>query len=316
MVKYITELLYRYDCVIVPEFGAFITNTFSASIDNSGVTMLPPRKEVSFNEQLKQNDGLLLNHLTDVFNCSYEDAQIKLSDFIKDLKESLISGSTITFDNLGDFNINNEGKLQFNPFETVNFLTSSFGLSSISKAPTLREILKEQVEELEEKAPIVFTPEKRKSRPYLKYAAAAVIGLGILGFTGNAYMTNKVNQHNIVENEKADKQVIENVQEASFFSTNPIKVPEVTLNVTVKKPKLGKYHIVAGAFRFEENAHKKINQLKEQGFKAKYLGKNRFGLHQVVYASLTERIQAIKELRKIKKEHNRKAWLLVKDLDK
>ncbi|MDA9349687.1 hypothetical protein N9R21_07960, partial [Polaribacter sp.] len=28
--KYINELLYRYDCVIVPNFGGFITNKIGA----------------------------------------------------------------------------------------------------------------------------------------------------------------------------------------------------------------------------------------------------------------------------------------------
>ena len=72
--NYIYDLLYRYECVIVPEFGAFLTQKHSAFIDKSSNIMLAPRKEISFNEQLKQNDGLLANHIQLIDKCSYEEA--------------------------------------------------------------------------------------------------------------------------------------------------------------------------------------------------------------------------------------------------
>ena len=58
---YISDLLYRYECVIIPEFGAFLTQPVSAKVDISSNTFYPPKKVLSFNEQLKNNDGLLAN---------------------------------------------------------------------------------------------------------------------------------------------------------------------------------------------------------------------------------------------------------------
>ena len=58
-----------------------------------------------------------------------------------------------------------------------------------------------------------------------------------------------------------------------------------------------------------------IEQLQKAGFSARKIGQNKYGLHQVVYASLENRKEAIQELRSIKKENNAKAWLLVKDLE-
>ena len=315
MVKYITELLYRYDCVIVPEFGAFVTNTFTASIDNSGLFFLPPRKEVTFNEQLKQNDGLLINHLSLAFNCTYLEAQKKLSDFIDDVKSSLVSGNSVQFEHLGDFSLNSEGSLQFNPQESVNFLPDSFGLSALHKSPITREVIKKQVEEIDEKVPLVISPEKRKFQSYIKYAAAAVIGIGVLGFFGYSYMNNQTISYNLAQEQEANTKLKAKVYEASFLIPTSVEDLEVVLNVPVTQPKYGKYHIVAGAYRFKENAHKKTNQLKRLGYSARYIGKNKYGLHQVVYASLENRKEAIQELRSIKKENNAKAWLLVKDLE-
>jgi hypothetical protein len=77
----------------------------------------------------------------------------------------------------------------------------------------------------------------------------------------------------------------------------------------------GNYHIVAGAFRIEANSDKKVKQLQDIGFKARKIGMNKYGLHEVVYASYTDRIEALQALRQIKRENNPEAWLLVKDLN-
>ena len=75
----------------------------------------------------------------------------------------------------------------------------------------------------------------------------------------------------------------------------------------------GKYHVVAGAFRVKENAERKVAQLHKKGFAAVNIGVNKYGLHQVVYASYQNRLQALKNLRTIKATQNNDAWLLVKE---
>ena len=100
------------------------------------------------------------------------------------------------------------------------------------------------------------------------------------------------------------------IQEATFIIDNPL--PSVTLNVDKQS---GNFHIVAGAFRIEENCDKKLKQLHEQGFKARKIGANKYGLHQVVYSSYDTRAEAQRELYKIKRTHNPDAWLLAKKLN-
>ena len=72
---------------------------------------------------------------------------------------------------------------------------------------------------------------------------------------------------------------------------------------------------MAGAFRIPENAETRVNQLREAGYKARTIGKNKYGLHQVVYGSYTDRIEALKELRQIRNTDNANAWMLVQQLD-
>ncbi len=317
LTNYISDLLYRYECVIVPEFGAFLTQKHNAVIDTTTNVFLPPRKVISFNEQLKQNDGLLANHIVGADQCSYAEAVEKITEYVTAIKGKLVTGETVLFSKTGDFSLNKEGKLQFSPLEEVNYLTTAFGLQSTHKTPVLREVYKEVVAVLEEKAPIAFIPETRvkAKRSYLKYAAIAVVALGLSGVLGNQVYTNQMEEvvsHNDLKTLEIEKTAY---QRASFFDVSPIEVPEVTFNVAVEKNQIGSYHIIAGAFRFEENADKKIEQLQEAGFSARKIGQNKYGLHQVVYASIVDKTEALSTLRSIKKSHNSSAWLLVKKMN-
>ena len=306
---YISDLLYRYDCVTVPEFGAFLTQRVSAKVHESTHTFYPPKKVLSFNEQLQQNDGLLANYIAEVEKIPYATALNKVSKQIKSIKSFLVEGETIQLKNIGELVLNADGKIQFDPSNHINYLTDAFGLSHFTSTDINREVYKETVETLEENVPIVLTPEKRSSRNWLKYAAAAVILLGLGGFLGTKYYSNSIEKHNQLAHEQANEQLDAKVQEATFVISNPL--PAATLSLEKQS---GNYHIVAGAFRIEANSEKKVNQLRDKGYKARKIGVNRYGLHEVVYASFETREEAQRELYKIRREHNRDAWLLIKKL--
>jgi nucleoid DNA-binding protein len=307
---YISDLLYRYDCVTISEFGAFLTHRVSAKLDDSSHSFYPPKKVLSFNEQLQQNDGLLPNYIAEVEKIPYDVAVQKIAKYVKTIKSYLIQGETITFNNIGELVLNKEGKIVFEPSYHINYLTDSFGLTEFVSSNITRETYKKEVESIEKVIPITITPEKRKLRPYLKYAAIAVIALGLGGFTASNYYINQIEAQNQLAQEEANQQLDAKVQEATFVISNPL--PAATL--TIEKQS-GNYHIVAGAFRVEANSDKKVNQLQDLGFKARKIGMNKYGLHEVVYASYTYRIEALQALRKIKRDNNSQAWLLVKDLN-
>jgi len=57
--KFISELLIEHDCVTVPGLGSFLGNFKSAHYDLENEKFYPPSKQISFNSQIKVNDGLL-----------------------------------------------------------------------------------------------------------------------------------------------------------------------------------------------------------------------------------------------------------------
>jgi hypothetical protein len=304
---YISDLLYRYECVTVPKFGAFLTHRVTATIDDSNNTFYPPKKVVSFNEQIQNNDGLLAHYMADVEKIPFEVAIQKIESHVKTLKASLMQGNTITFPNIGVLEYNNEGKIQFEPSNHLNYLTDAFGLSQFVSPTIAREVYNE--EEVVENVIPIAKRETNTSWPYLKYAAVGLIALTIGGFAASNYYINQIESHNQMAQEEASQQLDAKIQQATF---NLNSLPAITLNVTKQS---GKYHIVAGAFRVEENVDKEIEQLRDLGFTARKIGVNKYGLHEVAYASYEDRIEALNALKNIQKTHNPDAWLLVKELD-
>lgn len=308
---YISDLLYRYDCVTIPELGAFLTHKTSAKIHETTHAFYPPKKVVSFNEQLKHNDGLLASYIAEVEKIPHTAANEKIARQVKSMKAYLTQGEVIRFENIGQIVLNSEGNIVFDPSQHINYLTDAFGLSHFSSLDIKREVFKEEVKTLETKvAPIAITEEKRSKTNWFKYAAVAVVLLGLGGFVGSKYYLSSVGTHNEIAHEEAKKELEAKVQEATFVITNPL--PAAKLNLETQ---IGHYHVVGGAFRIKDNAYKKVKQLKAKGYNANLVGKNRYGLYEVVYASFNDNETATNALSKIRREENREAWLLIKDIN-
>src|SRR5690606_12944084 len=282
----------------------------SAKVHETTHSFYPPKKVLSFNEQLQHNDGLLCSYMAEVEKIPYEMAVQKVSKQVKSIKSFLVEGETLHFDAIGDLVLNAEGKIIFEPSYHVNYLTDAFGLSQFVSNNVTREVYKETVETLEKVIPITVTPEKRKARPYLRYAAIAVIALTLGGFVASTYYVEQIEAHNKVAQEAANDQLDVKIQEATFVIDNPL--PTATLTVDKQQ---GNYHIIAGAFRVKENADKKVEQLQALGYKARNIGANKYQLHEVVYSSHQTNAEAMLALRDIRKANNPQAWLLVREVE-
>jgi len=317
---YIDELLYRYNCVVVPDFGAFLTQRKPARINRISHTLYPPSKSVSFNEQLSSNDGLLISYVAQAEKLSYEEMLERMKDITSDWKSKLKAGERLTIGSVGKLWTNNGGKIQFLPNKKVNFLTSSFGLSSIVHVPATREVMKEEVVALEEKVPFIITQEKREAfnfRPYLKYAAVILLAFST-GLTGFRAFENTLSNNSIVR-DNAQEQVNKHIQEATFFDTKPVELAPVKLNVAIADKEVkevrntsASHHIIAGAFRIRANADKKVRQLKRKGYDAYYVGTNSYGLHQVAFSGFNNVDEALEFLTRVKRTEASDAWLLSK----
>ena len=306
---YIAQLLYRYQCVTVPGFGAFLTEIQSAQLIESSHSFFPPRKMISFNGYLKNNDGLLANHIAQSEKTSYEYAVSAIQYEVFIWKKALQENGLFSIKNVGDFSLNADKNLIFTPSDQTNYLTNSFGLNAFVSPMVKRELFEQKIEALEENEVIVFEPETRKTSPYLKYAAIFVLGLALAGGVGYPMYQDQIASETILVETAVQKQVQNKIQEATFFIKSPI--PAVTLSV--KEAKLS-YHIMAGAFREEGNAQKIFEKLSELGYKARRIPQNKYGLFPVIYGSYATYAEAEKAKQEIQKTDNPDAWMLIESL--
>ena len=320
--KHISALLYRYQCVIVPNFGAFITESIPAKINELSGTIAPPKKLILFNSLLKNNDGLLANHIALEEQVSFDKAMSLIEEQIIIWNDELSSHKAIYLKNIGEICLNTEGKHIFEPIGSTNYLTSSFGLSpvlakSFERTNTTSSNTSETV--VKENSKVIPMPvSTRKRRPnWIGYAASFVLGLGILGSVYQYHMDYQyfLEQSLAVEKEVQNK-VNEQLQQATFY----IKAPEIiettkevieeVTEVKVKKS----YHIIAGAFRTDAKAEILAEELKAKGFEnATYLKKEGPGMRNVVYNSYATAEEAQIELQKIVDSVNKDAWIFIEN---
>jgi hypothetical protein len=299
LTNYINDLLYRYDCVIVPDFGGFVTNAISAKVNHFSHTFYPPTKQITFNALLKNNDGLLANYIASSQNISFEKANDQIANVVKSWKAQLQTES-VTIGKVGSLSLNSENQITFEPNSANNYLTETFGMNALSSPAIKRLEYKTQVEKF---TPVVV---QKKANGFIKYAAAAAVVLTISAFGWNNYQTNQLQEQYAKQQSNVEKKI----QSATFVIDNPL--PTIQLNVLKEAPK--NFHIVAGAFKFHKNAEKKQKQLNAKGFKAEIIGKNKWGLTQVIYSSHETRLEAYKSLKDIRYNVSEDAWLLVKKL--
>jgi len=308
--KHISDLLYRYQCITVPGFGAFLTETVSAHVTGSASSFFPPKKVVSFNANVKNNDGLLANHVALQEKMSYELAVIKIGDVVNEWTYLLQNRNRVVLKNIGEISVNGEMNWVFEPANTVNYLTDSFGLNSFVSPEITREVLKKKVEALEEKSPIIFTPERKKDYSYLKYAAVFITMLGAGGFGYKTYYDQQIETKTLAVQKNVQEKVQQKIQEATFVISDPVEAVELSVADPVEEKML--YHLVAGAYRSEVNANKAITELKAAGFEnAKILPMNKHNLYPVVYGSFKNLNEAQIERKNIQETHNTEAWLLI-----
>ena len=307
--SHISALLYRYQCVTVPGFGAFLTEIQTAQLNGSAVTFNPPTKVVSFNANIKNNDGLLANHISLAEKISYQEAVLSISNVVESWMQKLQSRETLSIENIGNIKLSSEMTWFFEPINNTNYLTSSFGLANFISPSIKREELKKVVEDLEQVAPILFTPEKKKNYSYLKYAAAAALFFGVAGIFGYKYhYDTQIEQQTLLVEKSVQDKVHDKIQEATFFINAPL--PEV--NIAIKEVIANQpYHVVAGVFSSEQNAKNAYADLIQKGFKAELAEKTKNGMNPVYFQSFANYDEAKVFLDSVRNSSNNQAWLLI-----
>lgn len=148
IINYLIELLKDNECVIVPEFGAFISQRRSATIDYANHRFMPPYKELVFNNKLTNDDDLLLNYIMQKENISKDEALEKIQKFVNQSAAILDVNFELELEGLGKLR-NFSGDYVFETKKDINILGDAFGLTSFNYQPIFRtetyQVIKEKI---------------------------------------------------------------------------------------------------------------------------------------------------------------------------
>jgi nucleoid DNA-binding protein len=155
MEKYLIELLESNNRVIVPDLGAFI------------IRQQEPR-ELVFNDLLAFNDGMLTAHIKQEEGISMSKAQVKIEEFVDQVKKVLTKGDIYHLENLGYLKMDDSSKIEFSVsrFPTVRAkIVTAANLGQQEEEAREEKAREEKPEPADdetpgEKAPVAEVPDK------------------------------------------------------------------------------------------------------------------------------------------------------------
>ncbi|MCI5056606.1 MAG: SPOR domain-containing protein [Flavobacteriales bacterium] len=339
---YILKLLKENDCVVLPDFGAFVANYRIADIDQLTNQFSPPSSTVGFNPNIKTDDGLLTKYISSSEGLKYQEVQDQMASYVLMLNEGIRNGETIELNGLGIFYLNLSGNISFEPNLTENLLVDSFGLRKFH----FKKLPVEQNNGQNDTA-VVINIDQSSVKTFRRIAAVfALVTFSyfvLLWLNNNRVISSKTlasinpfhNSYSInyLPRKNASQVVFEDLMELSVIdSTNKesnlgyveIESDQSTTSfamrfkdVTLKQdstfvklptaPKANRFFIVAGVFGNFENAENLVRSLKSQGYKSDMMPTQN-GMYRVTFQAYGFKRDAINDLIVIKKT-NPGAWI-------
>lgn len=327
---YISELLYRHDCVIIPGFGGFVSHYAPAKIHPVNHSFLPPSKNLLFNSKLIRDDGLLIDHIASKQSITYAQAKALVEDFTRDLVQKLSTGEVARLKNIGNLQRDSLGKLLFDPDDSVNYLEESFGLPGFVSPPIRRQSVQKRMEaRFIDRKPSSSAETRNRKRQWAYAALVPVLLLvGWFVFFGNFKFNHtqqtailpisdtELNQRESSHPDQIKAEVANPPLESLDFSdATPVEsktMPEETAEPESPPLVMKKYFIIGGAFGVERNAEKFLAVLRKKGYTAERAGISPSGLHMVSYYSTEDKSEALVNLEVIRQNDNPSAWLIRK----
>lgn len=325
--QYISDLLYEYDCVIIPGLGGFIGNYTPARVNPVHHTFSPPFKSLLFNINLKQNDGLLANKIVQDKMIPYQEAMQSIRSFVNHCNSFLKDGGKIRLENIGTIYTDNRGTLQFDQDKEVNYLIESYGLTSFVSLPIQRHGIHKELEKKISRYIIPSSGKKRSFPKSLKWAAFLALPIGaavLLGITNFDKLKNiPVSYSGLmytatsavsppVPSLKNVKTSIQTSGQTLILASDKSPVPEIRPARMVYHEASKLFGIIVGAFKIHENAERLVGNLRQQGHDAIIFDQTKTGLSRVSIQNFSNKDEALTILAIIRASEFPAAWLLEK----
>ena len=155
----ISDLLFVRDTVVVPGLGAFVKKPVSAKVNPVANYFAMPSSEIVFDANLREDNDLVVNYMSEKNDLPKEEAQKLLSMFVSDCFNSLKQGKKVALNQIGTLSYDWAGDLVLAQDKTVNYNADTFGLCDFTPEPVLRSKTKDEIKtEIEQQQKDKNTP--------------------------------------------------------------------------------------------------------------------------------------------------------------
>ena len=317
----IKELLVLHDCVIFPGLGGFVAQYASSSISDDNLIFKPPFKQILFNRNLTNNDGLLANSISKEWGISYEEPVEKISSLLFKINNEIKTNKQFSFEGIGIlYEVN--GILNFKQ-QSENLLMESFGLRSIN----MNDFLSHSSE-----GKIISIKSKSDVKQIIKnWSVAAAVIVLLFYSVWIPLKTNLFNRDSdfsysdlnpFTFSKRGPSQEIKSnlVHKVPLSSENIVSKSLIKTKKEIKKPisislnnktKSFSYEVIIGSFEEEKNAKNLIKKLRKKSFKARQLPFFK-QLFRVSAGKFSNKKNAVEYQKQIKKKLHISSWILIK----
>lgn len=137
--SHVEFLLRHHNCVVMPGFGAFICEDFSASFSADGDSILPPGRRLAFNPLINRNDGMLASSFSRRNRISFEAGSKEVAEKVAHLRGELSHESSLQFGRLGVFHLNSEGVPVFTADNIPDINGALYGLQPVKVSHLIKQ---------------------------------------------------------------------------------------------------------------------------------------------------------------------------------
>jgi len=155
----ISDLLFVRDTVVVPGLGAFVKKPVSAQVNPVANYFAMPSSEIVFDANLREDNELVVNYMSEKNEIPKEEAQKLLSMFVSDCFNSLKQGKKVVLSQIGTLSYDWANDIAFEQDKSVNYNADAFGLCDFTPEPVLRSKTKDEIKtEIEQQQKDKNTP--------------------------------------------------------------------------------------------------------------------------------------------------------------
>ena len=270
-----------------------------ARYDEQDHMFIPPIRTLGFNPQLTLNDSLLVQSYIEAYDISYPEALRRIEAEVEELRSHLETDGSYELNDIGLLQLNEEGKLEFEPCESGILTPELYGLSSFEMPPLVTETPQADADKAQEVSPREDTITIKMS--WLRNAVA--VAAAIIAFL-------MISQQPKASAAEAVADVPAPIQEAEAEPAPSEPAPPAP----AAQPEEAHYFCLAMASQVtEKNAKTFIGQLSDKGFTdARILVSGAKKIRRVVYGTYATEAEAVSALKALRKESRlfKDTWVL------